>query len=104
MPPDQHDYPIVPHMDTGDPDCCGCLVVNVRGDEADLVCNECGALVRTVPAAQAGSTLMAMVSDAVCSARCPHCTALNTFPGFSEISAFVCQECGEGVTIDETVQ
>jgi hypothetical protein len=24
-----------------------------------------------------------------CSARCPHCGALNTFPGFSAIEAFI---------------
>jgi hypothetical protein len=45
-----HDeLPIVPHSDLGDEDCCGCLIVKERGDEADLICNECGALIRTVP-------------------------------------------------------
>jgi hypothetical protein len=30
-------------------DCCGCLIVVERGDQADLTCNECGAVIRTVP-------------------------------------------------------
>jgi hypothetical protein len=32
---------LVPHSDVGDPDCCGCVVPDIRGDVADLVCNEC---------------------------------------------------------------
>lgn len=39
-------------------DCCGCLVVQVRGDEADITCNECGAVVRTVPPAGVAVTVM----------------------------------------------
>jgi hypothetical protein len=33
---------IVPHSEYGDPECCGLILAHVRGDEADLVCNECG--------------------------------------------------------------
>jgi hypothetical protein len=29
---------------------------------------------------------------------------LNTFPGFSVIEAFICQECGEEVNVERRVQ
>jgi hypothetical protein len=38
------DFPIIPHESAG-VDCLGCLIVNVRGNDAELVCNECGAVV-----------------------------------------------------------
>ena len=62
-------YPIIPHEDVEKVDCCGCLVVVERGDQADLTCNECGAVVRTVPADKAVSTLAEMESAEICSAR-----------------------------------
>jgi hypothetical protein len=103
---DPHDKltTIVPHESLG-ADCCGCIVAVNRGDEADLVCNECNALIRTVPAAQAELTLSQLAfSEEICSARCPHCTALNVFPGFSAMNAFTCRECGEGVATEPTLQ
>ena len=39
--------PIIPHESLG-ADCCGCLAVIERDDRADIICNECGALIRTV--------------------------------------------------------
>jgi hypothetical protein len=95
---------IVPHEWLG-ADCCGCIVAVLRGDEADLVCNECNALIRTVPASEDDQTLAHLASsDEICSARCPHCGALNAFPGFSAMNAFTCRECGEGVTVEALVQ
>ena len=47
----------LPHSDFGDPDCCGCLNAVIRGNQADIVCNECGTVLRTVPAANVGQTL-----------------------------------------------
>ncbi len=38
--------PIVPHESLGI-DCCWCLFVEVKGDRARIVCNECGAVIRT---------------------------------------------------------
>jgi hypothetical protein len=29
---------------------------------------------------------------------------VNTFPGFSVVEAFICQECGEGVSVERPVQ
>ena len=44
------------HSDFGDPECCGCLNAVVHGDQADVVCNECGAILRSVPAADLRKT------------------------------------------------
>jgi hypothetical protein len=106
MPRDEQGFPIVPHEFIEPVDCCGCLIVEVRGDQADLICNECGAVVRTLPADTAAAVLaeMEMASAEICSSRCPHCQALNTFPGFSSIDAFICSECGEGVAVNTPIQ
>ena len=104
MPDDERGHPIIPHEDVADVDCCGCLFVQVRGEQAEITCNECGAVNRTVPAEEAAAVMaglmMEVASQAICSVRCPHCGALNAFPGFSAIEAFVCSECSEGVAVD----
>ena len=41
---------------------------------------------------------------AACAHRCPHCGEVNSFPGWSEMMAFVCDLCGEPVEVDATVQ
>ena len=46
----------LPHADFGDPDCCGCLNGIIRGDHADIVCNECDTVVHTVPTADLQKT------------------------------------------------
>jgi hypothetical protein len=62
---------------------------------ADLRCNECGAVIRTVPAADIEQELVRLaMAGGACGARCSHCGALQTFPGFDSIDAFVCRECG----------
>lgn len=98
--------PIVPHSDVGDKECCGCLIAVERGDQTDLICNECGALVRTVPTAEVQQTLLRMaLAQGICSAICPHCGALNTFPGFAFVEAYICcSECGEGVSVETPIQ
>jgi hypothetical protein len=40
-------FPIIPHESAG-VNCCGCIVVNVRGNDAELSCNECGAVVGVI--------------------------------------------------------
>lgn len=75
---------IIPHSDTGDPECCGCLVGLIEGNQANIVCNECGEVVAVVPAAALQAKLAELaVGQEVSSARCPYCGAVNTFPGFS---------------------
>jgi hypothetical protein len=63
-----------------------------------------GEVIDTIPIERAGSRLMELASGETCGARCPRCGALNTFPGFSVIEAFVCQQCGEGVSVERRVQ
>ena len=41
--------PTLPHSEFGDPDCCGCLIGVIRGEEANIACNECLAVIRSVP-------------------------------------------------------
>jgi hypothetical protein len=99
--------PIIPHESIGGVDCCGCLWVRMSSeDQAEIVCNECDAVIRTVPVSEVERVLLELVpeADAICSARCSHCGALNTFPGFSTVDAFVCSDCGEGVAVEHPVQ
>jgi len=97
------EYPedIVPHSDFGDPECCGLLFGIERGDMSDITCNECGVIVRTVPAADLTRTMdqMELTLD-VASEICPKCGAANLFPGFSRMLAFTCRTCGEGVKVE----
>jgi hypothetical protein len=94
--------PIIPHSDFGDADCCGCLFGVSSGDQADIVCNECNVIVRTVPVADLARTLRDMeLQGDVASAMCPHCGAVHLAPGFSKLIAFVCDECGETVRLSD---
>jgi hypothetical protein len=83
-------------------------VVKIHGDQASIVCNECGAIVRTIRAVEVERTMHTLMMDAagsaMSSARCPHCGSLNSFPGFTAIEVFVCAECGEGVSFEPPVQ
>ena len=35
--------PIIPHESTG-VDCCGCMIAREHGNDTELLCNECGAV------------------------------------------------------------
>ena len=83
-------------------DCCGCLNGILEGDQARTECNECYAVVRTVPSAALDQTLHEMeLSLDLSSALCPHCGAVNMFPGFSKVFVFVCKECERGVELSD---
>ena len=58
---DESGLPVIPHEWAGGRDCCGCLIVEPRGELADLVCNECGAVVRTIAAADVPMVLSQML-------------------------------------------
>jgi len=75
-----------------------------REGKADILCNECGDVIRTVPSEEVESAMLDLSTDVFCSAHCTHCGALNTFPHFSSIEAFICSECGEGVVVNRPVQ
>ena len=94
------EWPILAHADFGDPACCGCLSPVARVDQADIVCDECAAILRTVPVADIRTTFDEMEASLdVASEKCPHCGEVNLCPGFSRMLAFVCRECGEGVSL-----
>jgi hypothetical protein len=95
------EYPIiVPHAERGDSECRGIVMATERGKLADLTCNECGVVVRTVPRVNAKQELLRMaVGLGVCTERCPHCRKVNEFVGFSVMKAYKCVECGEGVVV-----
>lgn len=86
----------LPHSSFGDAECCGCLNGIPRGDEAEIACNECEAVVFRVPAKDLRKTITEMeLSLDVAIAMCQHCGAVNLFPGFSKVVMFTCKECGE---------
>lgn len=103
MPREERQIPIVPHDITG-ADCPGCLVAQERGEVTDIICNECGAVIRTVPVADVERALVDLSMTTISTARCSRCGAIQTFPGFSSVEAFVCQECGLGTAIGHLVQ
>jgi transcription initiation factor TFIIIB Brf1 subunit/transcription initiation factor TFIIB len=92
-------------MDYGDFECCGIIMPVKRGEHADLVCNECGAVIDSVPADQAQQTLLRMaMAGGICTEVCPICGESNIFLGFSSMSAYTCRHCGEGVHVETRVQ
>jgi hypothetical protein len=94
---------IMPHSDFGDRDCDGNLKGVIGGKQAHVVCTECNAVVRTVPAAELQRTLDEMeCSLGTCAEMCPHCRKVNLFPGFSRMLAFTCKECGKAVDVTGT--
>jgi predicted RNA-binding Zn-ribbon protein involved in translation (DUF1610 family) len=85
------DIPLNPHADWGDASCCGCITSVDHGDSTDLTCNECGAIIRTVPTADATSVMVEMaLSDGYAQAICPHCGSVTLFTGFTELLAYTC--------------
>jgi ribosomal protein S27E len=92
----------LPHSAFGDPDCCGCLNAIIHGasGQADIVCNECGLIVRRVPASDLQLLLDGMELELdVATAICPHCRAVHLAPGFTKLYAFVCDQCGAAVQL-----
>jgi predicted RNA-binding Zn-ribbon protein involved in translation (DUF1610 family) len=89
-------------------DCGSCLYVE-REEEADIVCNECGAIVRTVRTEEAGHR-----HERPNHGDSGHSFLRRPLPplrGIEQVSrihfmeAFVCSECGEGVwRFDSRVQ
>src|SRR5712691_11215439 len=80
MAKDERGYLIVPREVATGADCEGCLIVQERGDLADIVCNECGTVIDSVPLERAGATLMELACREICSARCPRCESAEHIP------------------------
>lgn len=41
--------PIIPHATIADTDCPGCLAVGLKDGAAEVLCNECGSLIASMP-------------------------------------------------------
>ena len=80
-------------------------MVRVHEDEVDILCNECSALIRAVPVSDVESTMRTLGQfETICSVRCPHCGAVNSFPYFSSMLAFRCSECGSFVEVNSRIK
>jgi hypothetical protein len=91
--------PILPHESLG-VECSGCLFVRVSGDTADIVCNECKVVIRTVQVVDVEAVMLEIANSTLC----PHCGALNTFPRLSSVEVFICAQCGGGVVVIHPLQ
>ena len=57
-----------------------------------------------MPAVEVESAMAALAAtSAICGSRYPRCGAVNTFPGWTSMAAFVCSECGQAVTVEEAM-
>ena len=83
----------ISHAEFGDPDCYGFFDVWRRGKNAEIQCSECLLVYRTVPFAEWQEALDEMELGLSVAVACPHCGAVNLFPGFSQLDAFICREC-----------
>ena len=84
------------HESLGDTVCCGYLNGVIAGDQARIVCNLCHAVIRSIPAADLQKTLTEVeLSLDFAFAICPFCRSVNIFPGFLEMFAFNCTQCGK---------
>ena len=97
-------FPIVPHRSADKTtECDGCIVVDPADKpyKAKVYCSTCDVLYATVPWLEVSSVLVKLMGATVASDRCPHCGALHTFPGFDQMLAYTCEECGEPVQMKE---
>ena len=84
--------PLLFHADL-DPECCGCINEEMENDGPRFVCNECAAV---IPKEDVARLVLNTESTQV---TCTHCGQVNDISGFSEVSAFVCRFCGQGVAL-----
>jgi hypothetical protein len=94
---------LVPLAEHGDPTCPGLILPEPRGELTDLVCNDCGVIIATVPTSEDNRRLAEMATKSFCSETCPYCGKLNIFPGFEAMLAYRCRFCGGGVKVDRLV-
>lgn len=84
--------PVVPHGISG-VDCCGRIIAVVECRSVELRCNSCGATVGVLQA----DIMEGLLGLECAETTCPYCGKENTFPGFSEMSVYVCERCGNSV-------
>jgi hypothetical protein len=77
----------------------GCLIAVRAGENAEIRCNECDALIATVPIDQAEAAIIKLANfQDVTTERCPQLRGGQSIFGFSAMEAYVCKQCGEGVS------
>jgi hypothetical protein len=97
------EWPILAHADFGADDCDGCLFPVITGDRADITCNSCGAVVRSVPVEDLQRTFdeMELSLESCATEMCPHCRHVNVFPGWQGMMAYTCEKCGVVVRLSD---
>ncbi len=91
--------PVVPHGVSG-VDCSGYIVAVVEDTNVELRCNKCGGVVGVVQV----NIMEGLLGLDCAEATCPHCGKVNTFSSFSEISTYVCNQCGNTVELADGVE
>jgi hypothetical protein len=87
---------LIPHSKFGGENCCGCLVGVHARHTAEIVCNECGAVVMYFAAGDLRKILDEIESRLeFATGRCKHYGSINLIPGFLRVEAFVCGTCGK---------
>ena len=80
-----------------DPECCGCLNGIIRATVLlSLATNALRWSARYRRRTYQQTLTEMELTLELCSAICPHCGSTNLFPGFSQIMAYTCKECGAG--------
>jgi hypothetical protein len=83
MPYNEQGYPIIPHESI-----TGHSFVQVRGNEADITCNECGDVIRTVPAQEVGAVTDSLMMQVAAGAIYRSLSALRRAEHLSRIARY----------------
>ena len=83
---------VIPHSDFGDAECCRCLNIFLLDDQVEFRCNECGKVVRNLAKTKLSAVLKEMQSGMEIVQG--WCGTVHVSPGFSELYAFICDNCG----------
>jgi hypothetical protein len=67
--------------------------VHREGNNVELYCNECGAVVVRGEENVTAYTARFLGDSTIVAIDCPRCRALNTFPEFETVLAYVCNQC-----------
>jgi hypothetical protein len=99
----EREWQLLAHADFGAADCDGCLWPVIRGDQAEITCNSCAAVVRAVPVADLQRTYdeMELSLDPCAIEMCPRCGHINMFPGWTSMGAYTCSGCGELIRLSD---
>jgi hypothetical protein len=96
MPHDDEDFSIIAHGSLG-ANCCGCVIINLHDRHSNIACDDCGAVIRTVPLQTSTGRFTSWWAALVPLA--PQCGELNVLARFKVMNRFIFPVCGESVTI-----